>query len=247
MFRVKQISRLRRGAQWFGLAVVVSACVDSQGVGPDAFDDAVEFSTDLPVADLESVIESAAARVEIELGEDGLVARVVEVKVAEAMAAPEEIRSRVVSLSITDASSSITLELGDLIVGFDGETALRSSEGHELSLERFAGYINESLAAEIPLSIKARRLPADVPQAPDNGEFFASELRLQNDAADRALELNIDRHNLTLNDAPPPDGWITVLGLVIEIRESEGLTEVRRAREDLAGCGKIHGGPRLSG
>lgn len=233
MFRIRQISRLLSGVQWLGLAVVVSACVDSQGVGPEVFGDVVDFSTDLPVADLESVIGSAAARVEIELGEEGLVARVVEVKVAEAMAEPEEIRSRVASLSITDASSSLTLELGDLIVGFNGETALRSSEGHELSLESFAGHINEALAADIPVSIKARRLPADVPQAPDNAEFFASELRLQNDAADRALELNIDRDNLTLNDAPPPDGWITVLGLAIEIRASEGLTEVRHAREDL--------------
>ena len=233
MFRIRQISRLLSGVQWLGLAVVVSACVDSQGVGPDVFGDVVDFSTDLPVADLESVIGSAAARVEIELGEEGLVARVVEVKVAEAMAEPEEIRSRVASLSITDASSSLTLELGDLIVGFNGETALRSSEGHELSLESFAGHINEALAADIPVSIKARRLPADVPQAPDNAEFFASELRLQNDAADRALELNIDGDNLTLNDAPPPDGWITVLGLAIEIRESEGFTKVRQAREDL--------------
>jgi hypothetical protein len=158
---------------------------------------------------------------------------VVEVKVAEAMAEPEEMRSRVASLLITDASSSLTLELGDLVVGFNGETALRSSEGHELSLERFVGHINEALAADIPVSIKARRLPADAPQAPDDAEFFASELRLQNDAADRALELNIDGDNLTLNDAPPPDGWITVLGLAIEIRESEGLTEVRHAREDL--------------
>lgn len=233
MFRIKQISRLLSGVQWFGLAVVVSACVDSQGVGPDVLGDAVDFTTDLPVADLESLVESAAARVEIELGEEGLVARVVEVKVAEAMAEPEEIRSRVAKLSITDASSSLTLELGNLIVGFNGETALRSSEGHELSLESFAGHINEALAADIPVSIKARRLPADVPQAPGDAEFFASELRLQNDAADRALELNIDRDNLTLNDAPPPDGWITVLGLAIEIRKSEGLTEVRHAREDL--------------
>lgn len=233
MFRVKQISRFLRRAQWFGLAVVVSACIDSQGVGPEVFGDAVEFSTDIPAADLESVVGSAAARVEIELGEEGLVARMVEIKVVEAMAEPEEIHSRVASLSITDASSSITLELGDLVVGFNGETALRSSEGHELSLERFAGHINEALAAGIPVSIKASRLPADAPQAPDDAEFFASELRLQNDAAERALELNIDRDNLTRNDAPPPDGWITVLGLAIEIRESEGLTEVKHAREDL--------------
>lgn len=233
MFRVKQISRFLRRAQWFGLAVVVSACIDSQGVGPEVFGDAVEFSTDIPAADLESVVGSAAARVEIELGEEGLVARMVEIKVVEAMAEPEEIHSRVASLSITDASSSITLELGDLVVGFNGETALRSSEGHELSLERFAGHINEALAAGIPVSIKASRLPADAPQAPNDAEFFASELRLQNDAAERALELNIDRDNLTRNDAPPPDGWITVLGLAIEIRESEGLTEVKHAREDL--------------
>ena len=233
MFRVKKISRFLRRGQWFGLAVVVSACVDSQGVGPEVFGDAVEFSTDIPAADLESVVGSAAVRVEIELGEEGLVARIVEIKVAEAMAEPEEIRSRVASLSITDASSSLTLELGDLVVGFNGETALRSSEGHELSLERFAGHINEALAAGIPVSIRARRLPADTPQAPDDAEFFASELRLQNDEADRALELNIDGDNLMLNDAPPPDGWITVLGLAIEIRESEGLTEVRHAREDL--------------
>ncbi len=233
MFRVKQMSRLLTGAQWFGLALGVSACVDSHGVGPDVFGEVVEFSTDIPIADLESVIESAAARVEIDLGEEGLVAWVVKIKVAEAMAEPEEIRSRVASLSITDASSSLTLELGNLIVGFNGETALRSSEGHELSLEEFAGHINEALAADIAVFIKARRLPADAPQAPDDTEFFASELRLQNDAADRALQLNIDRDNLTLNDAPPPDGWITVLGLAIEIRESEGLTEIRHAREDL--------------
>ena len=78
MFRVKKISRFVRGGQWFGLAVVVSACVDSQGVGPEVFGDAVEFSTDIPAADLESVVGSAAARVEIELHEEGLVARVVE-------------------------------------------------------------------------------------------------------------------------------------------------------------------------
>ena len=182
----------------------------------------------------ESVVGSAAAaRVEIDLGEEGLVARVVEIKVAEAVSEREEIRSRVTSLTLTDASGSLTLELGDLVVRFDGETALRSSEGHELSLESFAGHINEALAAEIPVAIKARRLPADAPQAPDDADFLASELKLHHDAADRTLELNIDRDNFALNDAPPPDGWITVLGLAIEIRESEGLTEIKHAREDL--------------
>ena len=61
MFRVKQMSRLLSGAHWVGIALGVSACVDSQGVGPEVFGDAVEFSTDIPVANFESVVGSAAA------------------------------------------------------------------------------------------------------------------------------------------------------------------------------------------
>ncbi len=230
---VRTARRVLAAAPWLGMAAGVSACDDSQIVGPEVFGEVVEFAQEIPVAQLETVLGTSAVRLEIVLGEEGLVAREVEAKAPDALGEPEKIQSRVANLSVSDGGSVLTFELGDVAVGFDSETSLRNSEGHEMGFENFVAHINEALASDVPISVRAKRLPPDAPQHPDDAAFTAMELRLQNDAIERGIELNVDGDNFETNDAPPPDGWIRVLGLAIEVRASEGLTKIQHQRDDL--------------
>ena len=233
-----ELKRVLAAVCGLGLTAAVSACFDSDTLGPNGvFGDQISFTEDISVSEFQTMVGSGTVRLEISLGDDGLVAREVEVKAPEALAEPEEIESLVASLELTDAGSVLTVELGDLQIGFSGETNFRKSDGHEMEFEQFVAHVREALAAEVPLAVRAKRAAPDTPQGPDDATFVASELRLHNDAEEQEIEINVDNDNLVFNDAPPPDGWINVLGLSIEVRVGEGLTQLHMERDDLDHAG----------
>ncbi len=230
MFVDSPLQRALAATSVVALCFVVSACDDSAGIGPNLFSDVVKFTENISVSDLGSMIDTGTVRIEIRLGPDDLVAHRVEVQESESPDEPEAIQSRIVDISVTDQRSILVLQLGDLEVGFNSETQFRTSGGHDMAFEQFVGHVREALAANEPLGVRAKRRPPDVPQDPNDAEFLADELRIQGLVEEHEIEITIDADNLHLNASPPPDLWITVLALEIEVRASEGLTELEHER-----------------
>ncbi|MDX1450632.1 MAG: hypothetical protein R3246_16410, partial [Acidimicrobiia bacterium] len=117
---------------------------------------------------------------------------------------------------------------------FDDGTRFRVAGGEDITFDDFVTQVQAALGAGIHPAVKAERDPPASPQAPDDPAFHATELRLDTDLEQPEIELNVDRDNLRRNDAPPPDGWLTLLGLEIELRVSEGITEIEVERPDVA-------------
>ncbi len=126
----------------------------------------------------------------------------------------------------------LSLALGGLRVGFGETTVFRAADEGELTLAEFVERVRSALETGQP-GIEVRRRPADAPQDPDVAEFAADVVILDDGLHQPAVELNIDRDNLRRNESPPPDGWVEVLGLAIELRITEGLTTVQIERPDV--------------
>jgi hypothetical protein len=110
--------------------------------------------------------------------------------------------------------------------------------GGGMTAADFVARVQAEIAAGGHPAVKARRDAPAQPQAPDNATFTASELELGHEADHALIDMNVAATNLATNQTPPPDGWLKVLGLMIELRLSERLTrletelpEVRAERE----------------
>jgi hypothetical protein len=200
------------------LAATAVACSDAPagpGVG------GVQLSQDLTLDQLGSALDSGASRVEIKLIPGTLIAREVEVEGDDEADERESIRARVTAVS----AGSLTLEIGGLVVGFDGATRFRDDEG-DLTEDDFVAAIEAVLAAGQQPFVRARRPAPAEAQAPDDDTFLATEIRIRDEADEPKIEMLVDGDNLQIADAPPPDAILTVLGLAIEIRVSTGETEI---------------------
>jgi hypothetical protein len=93
--------------------------------------------------------------------------------------------------------------------------------------------VTGALDANMVLGVEARRQPLSEPQGPEDAEFSASMLLLVEELQAPSIEMNIDRDNVKLNSPPPPDAWLTVLALPIEIRVSDGITKIKLERREL--------------
>ena len=93
--------------------------------------------------------------------------------------------------------------------------------------------VSAALNAGAMPPIMVEREPGDVPQGPNDDEFNAHRVKLLHEQERPQIEITIDMDNLARNEDPPPDGWITVLGLQLEIRVTEGLTEITHEHPDL--------------
>jgi hypothetical protein len=168
---------------------------------------------------------AAAARVEITMRETGVVAQRIVIKTGDELAEPEIVAGSVTGIAVEGDQGTLTLALG-LQITFDVETEFGGREGDGIGFEDFVASVTEALTLGREPRIQAARRPADQPQAPDDPAFHATALRLMDEHAGARLVLNVDRDNLTIVDQPPPDAILTVLGLAVEIRVSEGLTEL---------------------
>lgn len=200
--------------------VLLAACADPTGLGEAALQ--VEG---MSLAELGQRVETAAARVEITLRPGSPVAQRVVVKTGDELAEDERVSGVVTGLDVEGGAGVLTLSSG-VAVTFDGETVFAGRLGDAADFEQFVGHIAEALALGREPRIKAVRDPAGVPQAPGDPLFVAAALRVTDDPVPSMIVLNVDRDNLTIVDQPPPDAILTVLGLELEIRVREGLTEL---------------------
>ncbi len=217
-----------------GALLALAACADS-GIGPDDQGVLPAYADDVSLLSLENEVEGgAAARVEIALYEEGLVAREVVIKSGDALGRPERIHGRITDLQVTDAGAFLVLNIDGLRVHFNRETGIWAQGSEDpLDIETFIARLRSALADGTRPAVVAFRAPRDLPQDPGNAEFVAAKLKVGGEGEGRIIALNIDADNLVRNESPPPDGWAAVLGLRIELRVSEGLTHIKRERPDV--------------
>ncbi len=201
------------------VAVAAAACSDA-ATGPV---DGSALSHVISPTELGQALDTAPARVEIKLERGTLVAREVELKTSDEMSDEEYVRGLVTAVSASAGTGTLTFEMGGLVVTFASSARFRNDdESGNLTMDEFVTRIETALAAGVQPAVRARR-PAAEPQAPDDATFQATDLRIRDRAESPKLELNVDADNFEPNDAPPPEAWLNVLGLTIEIRSTTGL------------------------
>ncbi len=213
-----------------GMAVLFAACSSDSVTGPGAGDGLpTAFSRAITLTELDSILAGGPARVEIKLINGSLVAREVEVKEREDMSDKEEIESRITAI---DAAGNVTLALGGLVVGFDAGTQFEAEDGEHLTMQEFVTRVQDALAAGENPPVEAKRNPADAPQDPGDATFLATKLELDDEADEDEIEINVDGDNYANSTTQPPDAFLTVLGLAIELDVSGGVTEIESEIED---------------
>jgi hypothetical protein len=142
----------------------------------------------------------------------------------------ESVRGQVTAISAAGGTGTLTFEIGGLAVTFSSSARFRDDDRDgDLTFDEFVTRIQDALAAGQQPSVRAKRPPAAAPQAPDDATFAATDLRIRDRAESPKLELNVDADNFVANNAPPPDAWLRVLGLEIELRPS---TEIEADDDD---------------
>jgi hypothetical protein len=229
---------VRNPVRWLTLLGMLSgltACTDIPGAAPGDIGVLPEFADDITLLSFQSEVAATASRVEVMLLGDGLVAREVAIKSGEVLGTAERIHGHITGFEPSDGGGILKLDIGDLRIAFNRETGItaQGTDG-ELELDTFIARVTAALAEQHYPAVVALRNPPDGPQAPDETEFVASRLKLGGEGEGRIIALNIDDDNLIRNDVPPPDGWLAVLGLRIELRVSEGITHIRKERDEVA-------------
>ena len=132
-----------------------------------------------------------------------------------------------------------SMETHDVIGMSDGPGGLDEDGGRALLTRAdFTAQIKLLLAAGRRPNVRAMRPAPSSPQAPGNASFVATSVRLDEGDEAAEIEMNVDSANFTSNATPPPLGWITVLGLKIEIRSS---TRISADLDDTEGEGRFGG------
>ena len=224
-------------------SIAVAGC-DEDLLGPGDTGSQTQFTREITLSELEQALAAGEARLEIQLLGDGLVAGEVMLATGEALAAEEQIKSGFAALAVAEETGVLVLSLGDLEVTFNPETRFIVGNEDGLSFAQFVERIEAMLAENANLRVEARRAPSDAAQGPDDGEFVAAELRVHDGESDTRIDINVDGSNLTLNLDPAdgePDGWINVLGLSIELRVSDGVTDLGEQDADISDIVEFEG------
>jgi hypothetical protein len=225
------------------LTLIVSGCEHS-ATGPRAALPA-RFSSDITLPDLQNHLGTGPARVDVRLIPGTLTARRVEIEEPEELARREEIRSAVTAISASGDQGTVTLALGGLHIGFTAATRFRPDDGdgsqNAMALADFVARVQAALAAGRHPEIKAFREPPPSPQAPDDPTFVASELKLDEGGDHPLIRLNVTGANLATNPTPPPDAFLTVLGLHIALDVSGGTTKLQIENQELQGVREFEG------
>jgi hypothetical protein len=174
-----------------------------------------------------------------------LVARRVELEDSKDMTRPEVVRSRVTGVTAGTDAATFTLELGGLQIAANGSTMIRHGDDHALpsatTLADFVALVPADIAAGHNPTLSASRQPATAPQAPDDGSFLAAELKLDEGNSHSVIQLNIAAANLVTNPTPPPDGFLKLLGVSLELRLSDGTTKLKQENPELEGVREFEG------
>lgn len=212
----------------FTLLAAAAACDGSRSLSPN---NSLSFSHTISLATFDSIVlDSGTVRVRIDVFPESLVARRVVIGRPGEINRPERVEG--VVTSIDTLAGTLTLAQG-LVIGYTGSTRFRGErdENPEDSMPEvqsdFVHRIVMLLAAGRRPSIEADRNALPAVQAPGDGSFQADVIRLD-EAADRfRLELNINAANWAMNASPPPDGFLTVLGLTIAVDSGRVRLEER--------------------
>lgn len=199
---------------------LVAACSDSSA-GPPA---TTALSHTISVDELNQALGTAPGRIEVKLGPGTLVAREVELKTSDEMSDEESVRGAVTAVSASGGVGTLTFDIGGLAVGIGASTRLRDQHGTDVTLDAFAALVEAALAAGVQPFARAKRPPPAQPQAPGDASFQATEVELRDVLESPKVELNVDADNFERNSAPPPEAWLRILGLEIQI---DAGTEVR--------------------
>ncbi len=218
------------------LLLATSGCNDDS-TGPNVPNlpgGTTRFSEEITVTQLRDALIAGPSRVEIELVPGSLVAREIELQRPEELFDEEEIESKI---TMIDPAGSVTLELAGLQVGFTAGTRFRAEGAGDLTLAEFVQRVQDALSVGKLPPVEAKRDPASEPQDPDDATFIAEELKLDDEADEPEIELNVDEENLLDPGVDDCDAaalaCLRVLGLTIEIRE--GVTELEAELDDAAG------------
>lgn len=200
---------------------LIAACSDSPAgpVAPPALSHAIS------VDQLSQALGAAPGRIEVKLERGTLVAREVELKTSDEMIDEESVRGAVTAASAAGGAGTLTFEIGGLVVGMASSTRFRAADGADLSLEAFVAHVQAALAAGVQPFVRARRPAPAQPQAPGDASFEATDVRLRDVLESPKIEINVDADNFERNAAPPPEAWLRILGLEIEIRASTDVQE----------------------
>lgn len=218
------------------LALVVLACGENDLLGPGA-GDPIQFSREISLGELQDALSTTAARLDIQLFEDGMVARRVVVRLVEALGDEERVESRATAIQASENEGTLSLRLGGVTVDFNRESHFRGPGGDAIGFGDFVERVTLWLADGFQPVIVAERAPGDAAQGPLDASFSATSLRALEEGEGPALNLNVDADNLELNGSPQPgepDAWLNVLGLHIELRISDGVTELASEDADVA-------------
>src|SRR5882762_11711215 len=242
-------SQRRPGATFRGpaslLVVLVAAGCDRPTTAPGS--NPIQFSRTVSLPDAQTLLQTGPTRVEVRVIPGTLVARRVEPEESKDMTRPEEVRSRVTAVTSGTDTATFTLEVGGLQIAANGTTMIRHGERDGdaaqsvATLADFVALVQADIAAGRNPTLTASRQPPATPQGPDDGRFLAADLKLDEGNSHSVIKLNIAGPNLVTNAAPPPDGFLKVLGVSLELRLSDGTTKLKQENPDLEGVREFEG------
>jgi predicted RNA-binding protein len=209
------------------LSLAVLSCTEF-GVGPEG-QGSLELFQSGDFSDASGHLNNGVASVRVVLDDERLLARRVRIGTPEKN---EEIEGPVTKFELTSSGGAVTIAPG-FVVHFTGETEFEIGD-EDVTKDVFIARLTAALAEGAGPWVEAERDAPDEPQAPDNASFVAEELSLHRPGEHLEFRLNVDRDNLVRNASPPPDGWLKVLGLTIELRVSEGLTVIEIENDEVA-------------
>ncbi|MFQ5810265.1 MAG: hypothetical protein ACE5JM_11655 [Armatimonadota bacterium] len=139
-------------------------------------------------------------------------------------------------------AGTLTLQLDGLQVGFDASTRFRSEDKSSLTRAEFVTRVQDALQTGQP-PVKVKRMAPSVPQDPTDASFLASDIKLDNEADEREIEMNMDEDNFLDPGTGGCDaallGCVNVLGLLIELQD--GVTKFEEEMPDVTGEQEFEG------
>jgi hypothetical protein len=226
------------------LTLFAAAC-DPSPSGPGS--NPIQFSRTVSLPDAQSLLQTGPTRVEVRVIPGTLVARRVELEESTEMTRREEVRSRVTAVTSGTDTATFTLEVGGLQIAANGTTMIRHGDRDgdaaqsALTLADFVALVQADIAAGHNPTLTASRQPPTAPQAADDGSFLAADLKLDEGNSHSVIKLNIAAANLVTNPTPPPDGFLKVLGVSLELRLSDGTTKLKQENPELEGVREFEG------
>ena len=226
------------------LTLFAAAC-DHSPSGPGS--NSIQFSRTVSLPDAQSLLQTGPTRVEVRVIPGTLVARRVELEESSEMTRAEQVRSRVTAVTSGTETATFTLEVGGLQIAANGTTMIRHGDRGDdaaqsaLTLAEFVALVQADIAAGHNPTLTASRQPPATPQGPDDGGFLAADLKLDEGNSHSVIKLNIAAANLVTNPTPPPDGFLKVLGVSLELRLSDGTTKLKQENPELDGVREFEG------